>query len=372
MKQKVKHIIISGGGTGGHLFPAIAIAQAIEKLDGTVNILFVGAKGKIEEEKVPALGYKIELLDISGFQRKLTFDNITFFIKLFKSLSKSRKIINKFKPDVAVGVGGYASGPLLRVAARKSIPYLLQEQNSYPGITNKLLAKKAQKICVAYDNTERFFPADKIIKTGNPVRDNLLHVIETKDEAKKFFGFHTDKKLILSLGGSGGAGTINDSIMSQLDKIIDSDVQLLWQTGKNYFERCNGYADKYSSDNIKVTAFISRMDLAYKAADLVISRAGAGTISELCLLGKPTILVPSPNVAEDHQTKNALALVGKKAAVLVTDKDSREKLIKTALELVSQEDMLSGLSQNIENQGIANSASRIAEEILKIINIKNN
>ncbi len=369
MKQtnKVKHIIISGGGTGGHLFPAIAIAQALEKSGTQVNILFVGAKGKIEEEKLPALGYNFELLDIVGFQRKLTFKNVIFFIKLFKSIAKSKKIIKKFKPDVAVGVGGYASGPLLRVVGKKGIPYILQEQNSYPGITNKLLAAKAEKICVAYDEMQRFFPDEKILKTGNPVRETLRETVETQAEAKQFFGLNPNKKLILSLGGSLGAKTINESIAGGLGKIIDADISVLWQTGKFYIEDCKAEAGQYKSDNVKVTAFISRMDLAFKAADLVISRAGAGTISELCLLEKATILVPSPNVAEDHQTKNAKALAETGATVLVKDKNAKEKLVPKALELMKNNGKLKELSENISKHAVRNSAGIIADELLKIV-----
>ena len=362
-----KNIIISGGGTGGHLFPAIAIAQALQKADNEVNILFVGAKGKIEETKVPEAGYNIELLNIQGFSRKLSFKNITFLIKLFKSLRKSKKIVKKFKPDVVVGVGGYASGALVYVATKRGIPGLIQEQNSYPGITNKILSKRVEKICVAYDGTERFFPKEKIIKTGNPVRETLLNNDITREEAAKFFGLDPNKKIILSLGGSGGAKSINDGIAENIDKLAKTDSQFIWQTGKFYFDEAKKAENTVKSDNIKVFAFIKRMDLAYKVADVVISRAGAGTISELCLLEKPAILVPSPNVAEDHQTKNAKSLVDKQAAILVKDNETKTKLIDTALKLIDNEQEIKILSENISKQAMQNSAEIIAKEVLKLI-----
>lgn len=367
MKKNNKNIIISGGGTGGHLFPAIAIAQAIKKRDDKVNILFVGAKGKIEEKKVPEAGYDIELLNISGFKRKLSLETFTFFIKLIDSIIKSRKIIRKFKPDIAVGVGGYASGPLLRVASKKGIPTVLQEQNSFPGITNRILAKKASKICVAYDGLERFFPLHKIIKTGNPVRENILDEDISKKEAVEFFGLDANKKVILSLGGSGGAGSINNAIINNIENLANSDVQLIWQTGKFYFENSNRAAEKVNSKQIVVKDFITKMDMAYKAADLIISRAGAGTISEICNLGKPVILVPSPNVAEDHQTKNAVSLVNTKAAILVKDANTNTELVKTALDIVKDEERLNSLTKNISKHAIYNSADKIAEVIYNII-----
>ncbi len=365
--QKKKKIIISGGGTGGHLFPAVAIAQMLQKIDNTVEILFVGAEGKIEEKKIPELGYKIELLPITGFTRKLSFKNVSFFFKLIRSIRKSKKIVKKFRPDAAVGVGGYASGPLLYVATKRGVPALIQEQNSYPGITNKLLAKRVKKICVAYDGTERFFPKEKIIKTGNPVRENLISSDATKEEAVKFFNLDPNKKVILSLGGSGGARSINESISEHLNKIFDSEIQIIWQTGKYYYANLIDNDDIVRAENIKVLDFIKRMDLAFKAADIVISRAGAGTISELCLLGKATILVPSPNVAEDHQTKNAMALVNKEAAVLIKDAEAKEKLIPAAYELLNNPEKLNNLSKNIKEQAFKNSAEIIAKEVLKMI-----
>lgn len=362
-----KKIIISGGGTGGHLFPAIAIAQSLQKADNNIDILFVGAKGKIEETKVPEAGYEIELLNIQGFSRKLSFKNISFIIKLLKSIRKSKKIVKKYKPDAVVGVGGYASGPLVYVATKRGIPGLIQEQNSYPGITNKILSKRVEKICVAYDGTERFFPKEKIIKTGNPIRENLSDPNITREQAAKFFGLDPNKKVILSLGGSGGAGSINKGIADNLSKIANSDCQFIWQTGKFYFEDAQKTVKIVNAGNLKVLAFIKRMDLAYKLADVVISRAGAGTISELCLLEKPVILVPSPNVAEDHQTKNAKSLVDKNAALLVKDNATKTKLIQTALEIVVNDEKLKQLSENISKQAMKNSADIIAGEVLKLI-----
>lgn len=371
MTKNSKNIIISGGGTGGHLFPAIAIAQAILRKDQSANILFVGAKGRIEEKKVPEAGFPIELLNISGFKRKLSVDSISFFYKLAVSILKSRKIIKKFKPDIAIGVGGYASGPLLQVAVKRGIPALLQEQNSFPGITNRILANKVQKICVAYDGLEKYFPAQKIVKTGNPVRQDLLKPEITREQAADFFGLDPTKKIILSIGGSGGAASINDGIANNLNQILKGDVQLIWQTGKFYFEKSKAEAEKYNSANIFVSDFINRMDLAYKAADLVISRAGAGTISELCILKKPAILVPSPNVAEDHQTKNADALVKNDAAVLIKDSDTKILLVSKALEVINNTESLYKLSENIAKLAYFNSAEKIADEVFNIID-KNN
>lgn len=367
LKMNKKNIIISGGGTGGHLFPAIAIAQAIQTKDENVNILFVGAKGRIEEKKVPEAGFPIELLNISGFQRKISLSSVSFLYKLAVSLIKARKIIKNFKPLIVIGVGGYASGPLLQVAVKKGIPALLQEQNSFPGITNRILANKVQKICVAYNGLEKYFPAEKIVKTGNPIRKDLLKPEITKKEAAEFFGLNPDKKIILCIGGSGGAGSINNGIANNLDHIVKADVQLIWQTGKYYFENSKAEADKYNSQNVFVSDFINRMDLAYKAADLVISRAGAGTISELCLLKKPAILVPSPNVAEDHQTKNADALLSTDAAVLIKDSDTKILLVSKALEVVNNSEALFRLSENIAKLAYFNSAEKIADEVFNII-----
>lgn len=365
MRAKGLKIIISGGGTGGHLFPALSIAEFLRK-EGA-EILFVGAKGRIEEKKVPEAGYSIELLNISGFARKLSLKNITVIFKLFKSLRKSKKIIKKFRPDIAVGVGGYASGPLLYAAAKRKIPCLIQEQNSYPGITNKILSKYASKICVAYEGLERFFPNEKIILTGNPIRETLVNNNITKKEAFEFFGLNPEKKTILSVGGSGGARSINNGVSAGLKNIIDADVQIIWQTGKYYFEDCKKSAQEYNSDSIYVTDFVNRMDMAYSAADIVISRAGAGTISELSVLKKASILVPSPNVAEDHQTKNAMALVKDNAAILVKDSNTENELIKKTIEVLNDNEKLKSLIEKIEKFAFHNSAEKIANEVLKIL-----
>ena len=367
VKQKNKNIIISGGGTGGHIFPAISIANAIKKIEPDANILFVGALGKIEMEKVPAAGYEIIGLPIAGLQRRLTLKNISFIFKLISSLRKSKKIIKEFKPDVVVGVGGYASGPVLYKANKMKIPTLIQEQNSYAGITNKLLAKKAKKICVAYEGMEKYFPKDKIILTGNPVRQDLLDKIGSKTEALKHFELDSEKKTILVVGGSLGARTINQSVIGDFEKLGKSEFQMLWQTGKYYFEDAKKVASETNYKNIKVLDFITRMDMAYAAADIIISRAGAGTISELCLVGKPVILVPSPNVAEDHQTMNAMALVNKGAAIMIKDSEAREKLIDTTLELINDEREIKELSENIKGMALRDSAKIIAEEVLKLV-----
>lgn len=363
---KSKKIIISGGGTGGHVFPAISIANAIKEIEPETNILFVGASGKIEMEKVPAAGYEIIGLPVAGLQRKLTTKNISLIFKLIKSLRKSKQIIKDFKPDVVVGVGGYASGPVLYRANKMGIPTLIQEQNSYAGITNKLLAKKAQRICVAYEGMEKYFPEEKIILTGNPVRQDLLDKIGSKNEAIKHFGLAENKKTILVIGGSLGARTVNQSVMKDIEKIGNSDFQLLWQTGKYYYEEAKKVADESGFKNIKVLDFIKRMDFAYAVTDVIISRAGAGTISELCLVGKPVILVPSPNVAEDHQTKNAMALVNRDAAIMIKDAEAKEKLISVALDLISNEEQIRLLSENIKGMALRDSAKIIAKEILKL------
>jgi len=369
MKRPLK-IIISGGGTGGHIFPAIAIANALKEIAPQTEILFVGAIGKIEMEKVPAAGYKIEGLPISGFHRKLTFKNLGVIIKLLKSLLKSRRIIKQFKPDAVVGVGGYASGPLLWAATSKNIPALIQEQNSYAGVTNKLLAKRAKKICVAYQDMNRFFSEEKIVFTGNPVRKELLNQTISKKEALDFFELNQEKPTILFLGGSGGAKTINQSIINHLEQLHNSGIQIIWQTGKFYFEEAKRKADEINiSSNIKIMDFITKMDFAYKAADLVVSRAGAGTISELCLVAKPCILVPSPNVAENHQYKNALALVNNQAAILIKDADANTELVNKALEIIYDHTKLAQLSDNINNMAIQDSDKKIAQEILNLVKL---
>ena len=357
-------VIIGGGGTGGHVFPAISIADAIKRLNPNAEILFVGAKGRMEMERVPQAGYNIVGLPVAGFQRRLTFKNFTFFFKLIASILLARKIIKQFKPDVVVGVGGYASGPILRVAVAKKIPVIIQEQNSFPGVTNRLLAKKATKICVAYPDMERFFPAEKIVFTGNPIRKTLSDKV-SKEEAFKEFGLNPSQKVILSIGGSLGAGSINKGIMSQIDKLKNSNIQMIWQTGKNYYEDICKNEDVLKLPNLKIMPFIQRMDLAYSIADVVISRAGAISVSELSLLGKAAILVPSPNVAEDHQTKNAMSLTGKNAAILIKDNETCEKLLPQAFGLLNDENKINELQKNILEFAKPKADEDIAEEVIK-------
>ncbi len=366
MDEKLK-IVISGGGTGGHIFPAVSIANAIKSRRPDADILFVGALGRMEMQRVPAAGYEIKGLPICGFDRKNMLRNVVVLFKIWKSQRMARKIIREFKPMAAVGVGGYASGPTLNTCAKMGIPCLIQEQNSYAGVTNKLLAKKAQRICVAYDGMERFFPADKIMKTGNPVRQALLDTKLTKEEALQSFGLRTDMKTILLVGGSLGARTINESILQHLDMVERSGVQFIWQTGKYYNASImESLSQRKSISALKVTDFISDMGAAYKAADLVISRAGASSISEFCLIGKPVILVPSPNVAEDHQTKNAMALVEKDAALYVKDADAPSGLLKLAIETVKDDSALGKLSKNIKQLALPDSADIIAQEVIKL------
>lgn len=361
-------IIISGGGTGGHIFPAISIAHAIKSLNPQAEILFVGAKGRMEMQRVPDAGFKIKGLPICGFDRKNPFKNIVVLFKIMRSQIMARRIIRQFKPMVAVGVGGYASGPTLRIAGKMGIPTLLQEQNSYAGVTNKILARKASRICVAYDGMERFFPADKIIKTGNPVRPNLTDSSITRNDAAKRMGLDASKRIVLIVGGSLGARTLNESVMANLDLIrMSADIQFIWQTGKFYFDEMKSrLAGQQPVSNLFPMEFVKDMDQAYAVADLVISRAGAGTISELCLLGKPVILVPSPNVAEDHQTKNALALSEKGAAIHIRDIDARKELIPAAVDLVKDTARLEDLRENILKLAYHDSAQTIAYEVLKL------
>lgn len=360
-------IIVSGGGTGGHIFPAISIANAIKELHPEAEILFVGAEGRMEMQRVPAAGYRIIGLPVAGFDRKQLWKNIAVLIKLFRSQWKARKIIRDFCPHVAVGVGGYASGPTLKTAQSMGIPTLLQEQNSYAGVTNKLLAKKACKICVAYEGMERFFDAGKIILTGNPVRQGLTRSSLDHDAAVRSFGLDPQKKTVLIVGGSLGARTINNCVMQGLDRIKASGVQFIWQTGKFYIEEARTrVAAAGPLPMLHTTDFISDMSAAYSAADLVISRAGAGSISEFCLLQKPVILVPSPNVAEDHQTKNALALVNKEAALYVKDAEATEKLIDLAISTVQQPAILHRLSNHIAQLAFTDSANVIAREVCKL------
>ena len=373
MEEELR-IIISGGGTGGHIFPAVSIANALKAKRPDARILFVGALGRMEMQRVPAAGYDIVGLPVCGFDRKHLWRNIAVLWKLAKSQLKARRIIKEFRPQVAVGVGGYASGPTLKVAGMMGMPTLIQEQNSYAGVTNKLLAQKAEKICVAYEGMERFFPAGKIIMTGNPVRQDLLDRQTDRCEAVRSFGLDPEKKTILIIGGSLGARTINQCVLSHLDLIRSSGVQFIWQTGKIYIDDARRrVAEAGELPMLHVTDFISRMDLAYSAADLVISRAGAGSISEFCLLRKPVVLVPSPNVAEDHQTKNALALVDKGAALYVKDSEAQEKMLATAIDAVNDAPRLRTLSENIAKLAFYNSADRIADEVLALAaNYRNN
>ncbi|WP_294585709.1 undecaprenyldiphospho-muramoylpentapeptide beta-N-acetylglucosaminyltransferase [uncultured Phocaeicola sp.] len=366
MKDNIR-IIISGGGTGGHIFPAVSIANALKEQHPDIEILFVGAEGRMEMQRVPAAGYKIIGLPVAGFDRKHLWKNIGVLIKLVLSQLKARQIIKDFKPHAAVGVGGYASGPTLKVAGMMGIPTLIQEQNSYAGVTNKLLAKKACKICVAYEGMERFFDKEKIILTGNPVRQGLLTQAISKEEAIRKFGLDPQKKTILIVGGSLGARTINNCVMHGLEKIKNSGVQFIWQTGKFYIDEAKATVAKVGNlPMLHTTDFISDMAAAYSAADLVISRAGAGSISEFCLLQKPVILVPSPNVAEDHQTKNALALVNKDAALYVKDMEAEQKLLDLAIQTVQQPDTLTKLSTNIAKLAFKDSANVIANEVYKL------
>ena len=363
---KHNRVIISGGGTGGHIFPAISIANALRKLAPDTEILFVGAEGRMEMEKIPAAGYRIIGLPVTGIQRNFTLKNIKVLIRLINSLYLARKVLREFDPDVVVGVGGYASGPVLRQAGKMRIPTLIQEQNSYAGVTNRLLAKRASAICVAYDGMDKYFPAGKIIKTGNPVRQNFDNLKNLEDQALTFFNLKKGFPVILVLGGSLGAGSINNSLSENINMLRDSDCQWLWQTGKHYFENIKALVSASFSENISVHDFINRMDYAYAAADIIVSRAGACTISELCLVGKPVILIPSPNVAEDHQTKNAMALSEKEAAVLITDEHASINLVNEAVKLVSDKAKRDRLSGNIVKMAERDADIRIAEEVLKL------
>lgn len=375
-------IIISGGGTGGHIFPAVSIANAIRELRPEADILFVGAEGRMEMQRVPDAGYRIIGLPVAGFDRQHLWKNFSVIVKLLRSQWKARRIIKEFRPQVAVGVGGYASGPTLKTAGMMGIPTLIQEQNSYAGVTNKLLAQKANRICVAYEGMEKFFPADKILLTGNPVRQTLLNDPMTREEAAHAFSLDPKCKTILILGGSLGARTINQTLTAGLPLIkAHPEVQFIWQTGKIYIEQVKAAITAFTGEairnarasslpNLYVTDFIKNMNSAYTLADLVISRAGAGSISEFCLLGKPVILIPSPNVAEDHQTKNALALVNKDAALYVKDAEAQEKLLSTALETITNDDLLKQLNENISKLALPDSALIIAQEVLKLIDKK--
>ena len=364
--QKELRVIISGGGTGGHIFPAVSIANAIKAQRPEAKILFVGAIGRMEMQRVPAAGYEIKGLPICGFDRKNLLKNIKVLYMIWKSQRMAKQVIREFKPQVAVGVGGYASGPTLNKAAAMGIPCLIQEQNSYAGVTNKLLAKKAEKICVAYEGMERFFPAEKIILTGNPVRQALLDATISREEAIKAQALDPAKKTILLVGGSLGARTINESVLQHLDLVRSSNVQFIWQTGKYYSAEIAKRLQGMEIPNLKVTDFITDMGAAYRAADLVISRAGASSISEFCLIGKPVILVPSPNVAEDHQTKNALALSTKDAAIYVKDSEAPSTLLELAVKTVNDEARLKSLSENILKLALPDSAKIIADEVIRL------
>lgn len=364
-------VIISGGGTGGHVFPAIAIANTIKKRYPDAHILFVGAEGRMEMEKVPVAGYDIIGLEVAGLNRKNLFKNFSTLVKFRKALRRAGKIIKDFKPDIVIGVGGYASAPTLYKASQMGIPTLVQEQNSFAGISNKFLGKKASAICVAYNGMERFFPKDKIMLTGNPCREELFSPKITREAAYKEFDLDHDKKTLLVVGGSLGSRTINKSLFSGIDALSESDIQIIWQCGKLYYFELNmDLASKNNPENVHIYEFINRMDLAYKAADLVISRAGASSISELSMLGKPVILVPSPNVSEDHQTMNAMALVNNGAAVLIKDNEANEKLVKMALETIHDKEKLKSLSANIQKMALPDSANRIVDEAIKLIKKK--
>ena len=365
------NVLVSGGGTGGHIFPALSIANEVRRRYPDARILFVGAEGRMEMEKVPAAGYNIIGLPVSGFDRKHLLRNFKVMARLLKSMRLAKNILKDFKPAIAIGVGGYASGPMLKEAQKQGIPTLLQEQNSYAGVTNKLLAAKADCICVAYEGMERFFPQDKIVLTGNPVRRNLLECGASPEQARQAMGMDPNKKTILIIGGSLGARTINNAIIDGLAKIGEAyDVQVIWQTGKIYDQQCREALDASGVKNVAQMAFISNMDMAYRAADLVVSRAGASSISELQLLGKAAILVPSPNVAEDHQTKNALALSTRDAAILVPDADASAQLVDTMLATVADGEKIATLSGNVLQMALRDAAEHIVDEVEKIIEKK--
>lgn len=364
--KKLK-VIVSGGGTGGHIFPAIAIAKSLENKVSDIELLFVGAKDRMEMQKVPEAGYKIEGLWISGFQRSFSRRNLMFPFKLISSVIKSMKIVRRFKPDLVIGTGGFASGPLLFAASRKGIPSVIQEQNSYPGITNKVLSKYVNKVCVAYDNMERFFPKDKIIFTGNPIRKAILNFKDKREEGGKLFGVNNGKITILVVGGSLGARTINESIKESISEFTNNELNLIWQTGTSFGDIAKNIIEDINIDGISSHMFIREMDLAYAAADIIVSRAGAIAISELCFVGKPILLVPSPNVAEDHQTQNAQSLVNKNSALMVKDVDAKRKLVSELISLSRNKDLQGVLSSNIQKLSVDNAAVRIADLALNLI-----
>lgn len=368
MKMKPNHIIISGGGTGGHVFPAIAIADALMKKRNDLNILFVGAKGRMEMDKVPAEGYRIVGLPIRGIQRKISFQNILFVFSLIRSLWRSRKIIKTFRPSVIVGVGGYASYPIIRSGRNKGIPALIQEQNSFPGLTNRLLGKHVQRICVAYEDTKAYFPEKKVINTGNPVREDLRDVVAKREKGQEFFQLDPHKKTLVVLGGSLGAKSLNESMQESLEELIQQDIQVIWQAGKFYYEEIQKQIENMNARNIQVYKFIKEMDLVYAVADVIISRAGALAVSEISFAGIPAIFVPSPNVVADHQTRNVSSLVKNEAAKLVPDDQARFTLVRAALDLIHNEDECHKLAENIRKMAVKDSADVIADEVLELMN----
>lgn len=360
--------IVSGGGTGGHIFPAVAIANALKAKLPDAEFLFVGAEGKMEMEKVPAAGYKIEGLWISGLQRKLTLSNLSFPFKVISSLRKAKRILKKFKPDAVIGTGGYASGPMLRVASKNGIPTLIQEANSFPGITNKILAARVNRICVAYDGMEKYFPKEKIVFTGNPVRQDIQNLEGKRPRGLEMFGLDPNKITLLVVGGSLGAKAINESMEAGLAKFVEKDIQVIWQTGKPFFSRAEAAAAPFKGKGVVATEFITKMDYGYAAADIVVSRAGAGAVSELCLVHKPCILVPLPTAAEDHQTKNAMSLVNHQAAILVKDVEAKNVLVDKAIELAFDKELQKKMELSMASLAVKDSAELIANEILSLIN----
>ena len=365
--MKQLRVLVSGGGTGGHIFPAIAIANAIKDIHPDAEFLFVGAEGKMEMEKVPAEGFKIEGLWISGFSRSLSLSNLVFPFKLISSMWKAAAIVKKFKPDVAIGTGGFASGPTLRVASKKGVPCLIQEQNSFPGVTNRILSGKAKKICVAYDGMDKYFGKEKTILTGNPVRKEVVKIAGKRDEAIQFFGLDANKKTLLIVGGSLGAQSVNNAILENLSSLLELGIQIVWQTGKTNYKEISAATKSFEGKGVHVKEFIFKMDLGYAAADMVISRAGAIAVSELSIVAKPTVLVPFPYAAEDHQTKNAMSLVEKGAAILVKDADVKIGLLKEIKNLVTNPNVGESLTKNIKQLGKPNAADQIASEVLSLV-----
>ena len=367
---KLMKVLISGGGTGGHIFPALAIANAVRRRDPKAEILFVGAEGRMEMERVPAAGYEIIGLPVAGFDRKRLWRNVKVVWKLMKSMRRAKKVLRDFQPDIAVGVGGYASGPMLKEAQKRGIPTLIQEQNSYAGVTNKLLAAKAGKICVAYEGMERFFPADRIVMTGNPVRKEVVSSKLSREDAKRQLGFNPNRPLVVVVGGSLGARTINDSMKGAVKRLLDSGASVLWQTGKFYADECRKAVEDINDENLQVEPFVNRMDLVYRGADLMVSRAGASTISEIQLAGVPSVLVPSPNVAEDHQRKNAEALAKRDAAAMVLDADCPSQLAEVIAELLRDPQRRERLGANARKMALENADEKIVDELERLVGRK--